>query len=159
MSGQYISPIAAGAIGPVINPQGNTFGGPFDFFFYVTSPTSISSVLTPVQSLIQLDADSQFAWIATSYQANIANAALTESTNVLPLVNVLITDGGSGKNLSNAALPLTAIAGDGKRPYRLLGPRVFQPSATINFNWTNNVAAGTAYNITLVLHGIKLYNR
>lgn len=139
--------------GPVFNPR----DGKEDYFFYVTTPAGISSVATPQQSLIQFDADSDFLWIATSYQASIAGALLTEATNVIPLVNVLMSDGGSGKYLSNAPLPLAAIAGDGKRPYRLIGPRVMQPSSTLNFNWTAAVVAGTTYNITLILHGIKRY--
>lgn len=150
--------VSAGQIGPVFNPRNNTSQGASDFFWYATTPAAISTVAPNAQSLIQIDADSQFAWIATSYQASIAAAALTESTNVIPLVTVNIQDGGSGKYLSNAPLPLGAIAGDGKRPYRLIGPRIFQPSATVNFNWVNAVAAGTSYAITLILHGVKLYN-
>jgi hypothetical protein len=139
--------------GPVFNPR----NGKEDYFFYVTSIPALSTVVPVAQSLIQLDADSYFLWIATTYQASIAAAALTEATNVIPLANVQIQDGGSGKYLSNAPMPLSCIAGDGKRPYRLIGPRVLAPSATINFNWTNAVAAGTSYAITLILHGIKRY--
>jgi len=149
--------IIQGGIGPVFNPQDNTLGGRCDYFWYATTPGNLSTVTPNQQSIIQVDADSQFALIALSYSANIAAAALTESANIIPLVTVQITDGGSGKNLSNAPLPLSAIAGDGKRPYRLIGPRIFQPSSTINFNWANAVAAGTTYTITLVLHGVKLY--
>lgn len=139
--------------GPVFSPR----NGNEDYFWYVTTPANISSVATPQQSVIQIDADSEFLWIATSYSANIAGAALTEATNVIPLVTVQIQDGGSGKFLSNAPMPLSAIAGDGKRPYRLIGPRTFAPNSTINFNWANQVAAGTTYTLSMVLHGIKRY--
>lgn len=143
--------------GPVFNPR----SGKEDYFFYVTSPAEISSVATPQSSVLQFDADSQFLCIALSYQASIQTgglgAPLTEATNVIPLVSVNIQDGGSGKYLMNAPVPLGAIAGDGKRPYRLIGPRVFQPNSTVNFNWQSFVTAGTTYKITLVLHGIKVY--
>jgi len=150
--------IAAGQLGPVFNPRQNTNQGNSDYFWYVSTPADLSTVAPQAQSLIQLDADSQFAWLATSYQADIANATLTEATNVIPLLLVNIQDGGSGKYLSSAPLPVATIAGDGKRPYRLIGPRIFQPSATVNFNWTNNVVAGTTLSISLVFHGVKLYN-
>lgn len=150
--------IAAGQLGPVFNPQANTLQGRTDYFWYFTTPAALSSVAPAAQSLIQIDADSQFALLAFSYQASIAGAALTEDTNVIPLVTVNIADGGSGKYLMNGPIPLGAIAGDGKRPYRLIGPRIFQPNSTINFNWASFVAAGTSYSITLVLHGVKLYN-
>jgi hypothetical protein len=150
--------IAAGQIGPLFNPQANTLQGRTDYFWYATSPAALSSVAPAAQSVIQIDADSQFALLAFSYQASILAAALTEGTNVIPLVTVSIADGGSGKYLMNAPIPLAAIAGDGKNPYRLIGPRVFQPNSTVNFNWASFVAAGTSYAITLVLHGVKLYN-
>lgn len=150
--------IAAGQLGPVFNPQANTLQGRTDYFWYQTTPAALSSVAPAAQSIIQIDADSQFALLAFSYQASIAAAALTEATNVIPLVTVNIADGGSGKYLMNGPIPLGAIAGDGKRPYRLIGPRIFQPNSTINFNWASFVAAGTSYAIVLVLHGAKLYN-
>lgn len=142
--------------GPIFNPK----NGPEDYFWYATSPAGISSVAANAQSQIQFDADSQFLWIATSYQANIGGALVEESTNVIPLVNLQMQDGGSGKYLSNAPLPLGAIAGDGKRPYRLIGPRVWQPNSTLNINWSavSNLVAGSTYSITLVLHGLKLYS-
>lgn len=146
----------AAALGPVFNPQGNTLGGRGDYFWYPTTPVQMAAAAR-AQSVIQIDSDSQFALLALSYQANVAAAALTESTNVIPLVTVYIADGGSGKYLMTAPVPLGTIAGDGKRPYRLIGPRIFQPNSTVNFNWVNYSAA-TTYDLTLVLHGVKLYN-
>lgn len=139
--------------GPVFNPR----AGKEDYFWYATTPAALSSVAPQALSNIQIDADSEFLWIALSYQASILDAVVTEATNVIPLVSVQIQDGGSGKYLSNAPLPLGAIAGDGKRPYRLIGPRVFKPNSTVNFNWTSQVAAATTYEVTLILHGIKRY--
>lgn len=147
---------AAAALGPIFNPQGNTLQGRGDYFFYATTPAQMAAAAR-AQSLIQVDADSQFALLALSYQANVAAAVLTEATNVIPLVTVYIADGGSGKYLMNAPVPLPTIAGDGKRPYRLIGPRIFQPNSTINFNWVNYSAA-TTYDLTLVLSGVKLFN-
>jgi len=150
--------IAAGQLGPIFNPQANTLQGRTDYFWYPTTPAALSSVAPAAQSLVQIDADSQFALLALTYQASVAAAALTDGTNVIPLVTVSIADGGSGKYLMAGPIPLGAIAGDAKQPYRLIGPRIFQPNSTINFNWTSFVAAGTSYLITLVLHGVKLYN-
>jgi hypothetical protein len=150
--------VAAGQIGPVFNPQANTLQGRSDYFWYQATPSALSSVAPAAQTVTQIDADSQFALLALSYQASIAAAALTDGTNVIPLVTINIADGGSGKYLMNGPIPLAAMAGDGKQPYRLIGPRIFQPNSTININWASFVAAGTSYAITLVLHGVKLYN-
>jgi hypothetical protein len=58
----------------------------------------------------------------------------------------------------NTPIPITALAGDGKRPYRLARPRVFLANATIQIGYTSYVAPGTTYtDVQLVLHGYKVY--
>jgi hypothetical protein len=128
-----------------------------DFFFYGNRVTGLSSVAPTATGIIQIDADADFYCVALTYQADIAGAALTEATNVIPLVNLLVTDSGSGKSFSNIALPIAAYLGDGKRPYRLIRPRVFGATSSIQLAYTAFVAAGTTYNITLVMHGYKRY--
>lgn len=128
-----------------------------DWFFYIADVAAISTAVPNVATPLQIDADSDFYWVATSYQADIAAATLTEATNVVPLVRLQMQDTGTGRFFQNAPMALGAIAGDGKRPYRLPRPRRFGKNATININWTNAVAAGTTYRIQLVLHGYKIY--
>lgn len=130
-----------------------------DYFWYSHTPISTLASTAPVATaFINLDADSDFYCVALSYQASIADAVLTESSNVLPLVRLQITDTGSGKSLMNTPMPLTAMAGDGKRPYRLVRPRVFLANATIQLAFASYVAAGTTYSdLQVVLHGYKVY--
>lgn len=139
----------------VFNPRENGS----DYFWYTHAAISTLASTAPTASgQINLDADSDFYCVALSYQCSIADAALTESSNVIPLVRVLITDTGSGKALMNTPISLGALAGDGKRPYRLVRPRVFLSNATLQFNYTSYVAAGTTYSdLQLVLHGYKVY--
>ena len=129
-----------------------------DYFWYSTRVTGLSSVAPTSTGIINLDSDSDFYCIALTAQADIAGAALTESTNLLPLVTLQITDTGSGKALMNSPVLLPALVGDGKRPYRLARARVFLANATIQcaFN-AGFLAAGTTYNIQLVFHGYKVY--
>lgn len=128
-----------------------------DYFWYANTVTGISSVAPTATGIINLDADSDFYCVALSYYADIAGAVQTDSSRVIPLVNLLITDTASGKALSNAPLPIGAIMGDGTRPYRFVRPRVFMSNATIQLNYTSFVAAGTTYRIQTVLHGYKVY--
>lgn len=142
------------------NPNIRAFNpreGGEDYFWYANRVTGLSSVAPNATGIINIDADSDFYCVAISYQADIAGALQTESTWVIPLVTLQINDTGSGKSLSNVPLPLGSMAGDGKRPYRLPRPRVFLSNATVQFNWQSFVVAGTTYNITLVLHGFKVY--
>lgn len=139
----------------VFNPRENGS----DYFWYShTAISTLASTAPNATALINLDADSDFYCVALSYHASVADAALTEATNVIPLVRLQITDTGSGKALMNTPVPLSAIAGDGKRPYRLVRPRVFLSNATIQLAFTSYVAAGTTYSdLQLVLHGYKIY--
>jgi len=144
-----------GAPGEVFNPKANGS----DYFFYThTAIQTLSSLAPTANGVFTTDADSDFYCVAFTYAASIADAPLTESTNVLPLVRVLITDSSSGKALMNNPLPLYAIAGDGKRPYRLVRPRVIGSNATVNCAFTAFVAAGTTYSdLQLVFHGYKIF--
>ena len=129
-----------------------------DYFWYQTRITGISSVAPAATGIINLDADSDFYCCALTYQADIAGAALTESTNLLPLVTLNIVDSGSGKALMNGPILIPSFLGDGKRPYRFVRPRVFMANATINLQFNAGfLAAGTTYNIQVVLHGYKIY--
>lgn len=139
----------------VFNPRANGS----DYFWYTHAPIStLVSTAPTATALINLDADSDFYAVALTYQASIADAILTESSNVIPLIRVLITDTGSGKALSNAPLPVSAMMGDGKRPYRFVRPRVFLANATIQLAFTSYVAAGTTYSdFQVIFHGYKVY--
>ena len=130
-----------------------------DYFWYThTAVSGLSSVAPTATQFINLDADSDFYCVALSYAASIADAVLTESTNVLPLVRVQITDTSTGKALMNSPLPLYAMMGDGKRPYRLARPRVFLANGTIQLAFTSFVAAATTYSdLQIIFHGYKVY--
>lgn len=124
-----------------------------DIMFYATNVQGLSNAAPNGQSTIQIDSGVDFYWFATTMQADLAGAAQTESGIVIPLVNVLINDTGSRKNLQNIAIPVASIAGFGERPYRLIRPRLFRASSTINFTWTCIAAASTYTNLFFTLHG------
>src|SRR5271167_145697 len=93
-----------------------------DYFWYQQRIQAISSAAPTANAQINLDADSDFYCVALTSVTDINTAGLgaayTESTAPLPLVTLLITDTGSGKNLMNGPLMIPGFAGDGKRPYR-----------------------------------------
>jgi|HubBroStandDraft_3_1064219.scaffolds.fasta_scaffold221237_2 hypothetical protein len=129
-----------------------------DYFWYQTRVTGISSVAPAATGIINLDADSNFYCCALTYFADIAGAAVAESTWILPEVTLLITDSGSGKALMNGPLIIPAFMGDGKRPYRFVRPRVFMANASIQLSFNGGfMAAGTTYAIQVILHGYKVY--
>lgn len=126
-----------------------------DLTYYVTDPTSLAAGGS-FPSQINIDSGTDFYWVATSYFADIAGAAVTESSMNLPLVTVVITDTGSQRQLMNAPVPLPAIAGSGERPARLLLPRLFRANSVIQFNWANYSADTEYSNLYLTMWGFRL---
>ena len=129
-----------------------------DVMFYATNVASIATQIT-ANSQIQIDSGVDFYWFASTYQVDILAGSYTESSFQIPLLTILINDTGSRKNLMNQSFPLSQLAGPGERPYRLVRPRLFRASSTINFTWFNySTAAGggsaqTYSNVYFVLHG------
>jgi len=126
-----------------------------DYYWYVTNIGASVAAAGVTSTSVQIDAGTDFYWIASSYQIDISGASLTESSNIIPLLTVLINDTGTSRNLMNSAVPLPAIAGDGKRPYRLVRPRLFRANSVINFTWTNYSNATTYSDVYFTLHGYR----
>lgn len=107
------------------------------------------------QILIQADAD--FEWVAAVYQFDLAAAAYTYTTRPIPNMTIQITDSGSGRQLMNAAVPVTSIFGAPEKPQMLPISKVFKRNATIQFTATNFDAAVATGNLRLSLIGWKTF--
>jgi hypothetical protein len=127
-----------------------------DYYWYVTNFGAALAPAATTNSQIQIDAGTDFYWIATSYFVDLAGAPITSGALILPLVTVLINDTGTSRNLMNSAVPVPAIAGDGREPYRLPRPRIFRANSVINFTWTSYATTTTTYtDIYFTLHGYR----
>lgn len=138
----------------MVNPQIDP--GSRDWYSYQIEFASIAPTIVS-NGTINIEADSNFYLTQLSYMVDLAAAALTEATRIIPLVTVLITDSGSGRQLMNAAVPITTIFGEGDRPARLVHPRLFQRTTSIAVQVTNYSAATTYTNLHLVFIGFKVY--
>lgn len=107
---------------------------------------------------IKVESDSDFFWYKATYFADISAAAQTESGRVIPLCTVLITDGGSDRQLMRSAVPVTSVFGTGEIPFILPSVHRFKASATISIAVTN-FSAATTYNLRLMLIGYKKFRR
>lgn len=168
-AGPAQSPIAIGASDPgqgglataIANPLGDILDPQVDgsdYFFYGTNVTSIAPQASS-NSQIQIDAGTDFLWLATTYCVDIA-ASVTIATQVVPSVTVTILDTGATKNLMNTPLPINTIASiNASFPYRLIRPRLFRANSVINFTWFNYTTTGgvnqTYTNLYCVFHGIR----
>lgn len=107
-------------------------------------------------SNIQIQADSNFKWIKAACEANLAAAAQTDSSRVIPLVSILITDTGSGRQLMSAAVPIANMFGTGLIPFILPVPRIFNARSNIAVT-VANYSAATTYNLRLSFIGTKMF--
>lgn len=143
-----------GAFAPSSNDP-YVVAGPRDFYSYTQRITGLAAAAT-TSATYQIEADSYFYMNAISYQADLAAAALTESTNVIPLITIVIFDSGSGRQLMANPVPLNALGGYWGLPFRLPKPRRFAPTSQITVTFVNYSAA-TAYNLSLCFSGFKVY--
>jgi len=67
---------------------------------------------------------------------------------------IVMRDNVIGKDLMNMALPIDALAGDGRDVYNVAPPRIFNISTTLTFTVTSNIATRTI--VCIVLHGAKM---
>jgi len=125
-----------------------------DYYWYVTDPGALNAGANG-NSQIQIDAGTDFYWIATTIRPDIAGAAVNQGNIPSPNVLVTINDTGTSRNLMNGALPLSELAGDGREPYRLVRPRLFRANSVINFTYVSYEAVVNYAHLYVVMHGYR----
>lgn len=128
-------------------------------FWFTYQTPNIASIANgaATTNAILFDNDSAFEWTKLTVFADLAGAAQTSSGIVVPLVTLQIQNTGAGTYYSNAAVPLGAYAGNFGLPYVLPAPQIISPAATLQFTWANYSAGTTYTNLTVQLHGWKIY--
>lgn len=126
-----------------------------DFFVYDIDFATLAPGGT-ANGQIQIQADADFELQKLTHFSDIAAAGQTESTRVLPLVTIQITDTGTGRQMFNQPVPIGAMFGDGRIPFILPTTKVFSRNASVAFVLSNYDAANT-YNVRLQLIGAKIF--
>lgn len=126
-----------------------------DLFSYPVNFAALTAGTTQ-SGTITIQSDAPFLWQQGMYQADIAAAAFLQSTQPVPNILITIQDGGSGRNLMSGPVPVPCLFGNGQLPFTLPNPRLFSPNATLAIT-VQNYDAAAAYNLRLVLLGLKLY--
>ncbi len=143
------------------NSSGQKFTS--DYYLYGVGPGTngaignIASAAT-ANTQITIQADSDFEWDYTTVYGEINGATASPLPDNIDIpISVLITDGGSGRQLFNQAIPVTTLAGLGREPYILPQKRIFMGKSTVNFSFLN-FGAATVNNFFLTLHGRKIFS-
>lgn len=127
-----------------------------DFYAYNANLDSLAPGATATD-VINIEADSDFIAVKTTYHCDIAGAAQTEDSRPVPLIDILITDSGSGRNLLDQFTPIDNIAGRGQLPFVLPVPRRFSANSSINISFKSNDVAATYSNVKLTFIGYKIF--
>lgn len=126
-----------------------------DFFIYGVSFLGLAPGASATNS-VSIQADSDFIAQKLAYSADLAGASQTDSSRVIALCDVLITDTGSGRQLMNSGVPISCFFGQGDSPFILPQPKIFRANTLISVTVTNNSAADT-YNLKLSFIGVKSF--
>jgi len=129
-----------------------------EFFQYqVPVFASLAAAGGTVTNNLLIQADSDFEWSIGGYEFDLASAAITISTQSVPNMTILVTDSGSGRQLSNAAVPVHNLFGPLTKPFVLPITKVFKANSNIAVTATNFDAAVATGNLRLTLTGWKIY--
>lgn len=127
-----------------------------DYFIYVFPTFAALAPAGAQTQQVQIQADSDFEVQQIAVHPDIAAAAYLWNTRPLPNVTAILTDTGSGRQLMNGGVPLSAFMGIGEQPAWLPQFKTFQRNATIALQLTNFDAAVT-YNLRVSLIGRKIF--
>lgn len=126
-----------------------------DFFIYTTGRFSVAPAAQATQN-IAIQADADFEIVKLTAFSDLAGAAQTRATQVVPNVNVLITDTGAGRQLMNVAVPLNSMFGTAQEPFILPIPKIIKARSNLQIVITSFEAANTDY-LTLNFIGNKIF--
>lgn len=141
---------------PAMHPQPKYKFKEFVCYQFSTATGLGAAGTVTLQQQIQAAAD--FELLKLTYSADIAAAAQTDSTRVIPLVTVLMQDWGSQRSLTgnNLPVPVSSMFGTGSEPFILPESRIFTSNSQIMLQLVNYSAAST-YNLQFTLHGRHLW--
>lgn len=127
-----------------------------EFYIYTTGRLAGIAAAGVAVANIAVQVDSDFLIEKLSFNADIAGAAQTESSRVLPNIQILLTNTGSGRQLMSSQFPLTGLFGSGELPMILPRQYLLPASSTLQIALTSFEAAITVL-LTLNFIGRKIY--
>lgn len=124
---------------------------PFVYTINLTVAASSSS-----STSTQIQADSDFVW--TKAAAVVTDSAtglvFTAMTTVPALLQ--LNDSGSGRNLQDAAVAVSAWFGTAQLPFELVPPKIFRRNSQLSATIQNQSAGSLIFR--LAFHGFKVFD-
>lgn len=125
--------------------------------FFVYAPAALSLAPAAQSSVVvRIDAASDFYWIKAAFMADIAGAAQTDSSRIVPNWDCQLQSGGSDKNLFSTSVPIPSVFGTGQMPFVLPFPQKLVRNSELTVTMISREAANTL-NMRLAFIGWKDY--
>ena len=145
----------------IVNKLRPPAGMTFDYFAYSMDIDLGASLTAQGQFLVQND--SAFAMVSTCYVAtDQSDAAIAELqpfgsglTTGITDATILLTDTGSGRQLSDARLAIDTLFGTAQRPFIWPRPKLLPPASTFQASLQN--LSAVAMTLRLTFHGYKIF--
>lgn len=128
-----------------------------DYYVYNANVASLAAA-DDFTDTVSIEADADFVLIKMSGFADIAGGPQTNDSRVIPLVDIQLTDTGSGRQLLNGNTAWNNIFGQGGLPYILPIPRYFKANSTLRVSFTN-FSLATTYRLAIAFSGIKDFGK
>lgn len=126
-----------------------------DFYIYRTVYDSLTFG-TSQSANFTVEADSDFMLHKLAFFADIGGDPQTNDGLIVPLANALITDTGSGRQLSAGGIPVPSYFGSGRLPFILPVPKLFLARSVVQVQ-VENFSTATDYNLKLAFIGYKIF--
>lgn len=142
----------------VFNPaQRQINQGQPDWYSYVVSFSNLAAAANATQN-IQIDASAQFFWTSLAFFCvQHGDGDYTLSSQIVPNATILITDGGSSKQLMSAPAILSTVASNQPGwPTQLQHPRLFDRNSAITVLMANQEPT-IALDIYVTFNGFRVY--
>ena len=127
-----------------------------NFFTYQVVITALAPSASSTSSFT-IDGDSDFFWSKMTAWAMVDDDGTDSGSIEVPAVTVLITNTTSGRNYSNAPVPLYSIAGNAGLPFILPIETFYAAKSTISIQFQNVSDNKTYSDVYLSFHGIKAF--
>lgn len=124
-----------------------------DVFTYSAQFAFTSATTLPVN--INIQADSDFIIMQSTYFVNVAAASQERSTQALFNGTVLITDTGSGRQLMDTSIAVDSMFGNGQFPYIWPNAKMLASKSTLQVQVTQ--LESTTQTLYLNFQGIKVF--
>lgn len=131
----------------------STFYKQFYVYEFFTAALGVAASAT---DQVKIESDADFIWTKMAFWADLASAAQTDATRVLPNVSIQFKDTGSGRNFFNAPIAIPSIFGTGEIPFILPIAQKLRLNSVLQCDFTSFEAVSTP-DIRLAIIGYKIF--